>query len=249
MITTFNLFTSIAWSVAGLISIINSILFLLKNPKKRLNQLFSIGFSCWSLLLFFNGITFAVAYKSLAIANLFRDLSVIIGVLGVFFLCLASIGIYYGAEAVRWFHYLIATIIYIPIIVVGTMNDWVMEDGLGGFKTTDNWVGKSMLQIVPTILIMIGIVLLILTYFKLENRLSKKRIGYFIVGLSSIILGMFMFVIDTMIDTSPYLFPSLAIVTWVTGPILTLAGFYVKLETKPKPFPEHGVGSIDSKTL
>lgn len=249
MITTFNLFTSIAWSVAGLISIINSVLFLLKNPKKRLNQLFSIGFSCWSLLLFFNGITFAVAYRSLTIANLFRDLSVIIGVLGVFVLCLATIGIYFGAEVLRWFHYLIATIIYIPIIVVGMLNDWVMVDGLGGYKTTDNWIGKSMLQIVPTILIIIGIVLLILTYFKVENQLAKKRIGYFIIGLSSIILGMFMFVIDTMIETSPYLFPSLAIVTWVTGPILTLAGFYVKLETRPKPFPEHGVGSIDSKTL
>ena len=84
MVTTFNLFTSIAWIIAGLISIINSFVFLMKNPKKRLNQLFSSGFICWSLSLFFNGMVFAIAYRSITVASIFRDLGVIIGILGVF---------------------------------------------------------------------------------------------------------------------------------------------------------------------
>ncbi|NHJ49403.1 MAG: hypothetical protein FK733_16555 [Asgard group archaeon] len=246
MVTTFNLFTSIAWSIAGLISIINSIVFLMKNPKKRLNQLFSSGFICWSLSLFFNGITFAVAYRSMTAANIFRDLGVIIGILGVFLLLLATFGIHYGAETLRWYHILIVFAIYVPLVVLGVLNDWVTIDGLGGYKTTDNWLGKSMVQIVPTGIILIGIIMLILTYFKVENKLAKKRIGFFITGISSIITGMLMFVLDSMFSASDYLFPSLAIIAWVTGPILTLAGFYVKLETRPKPFPEQGVGS---KTL
>ncbi|MCG3254163.1 MAG: hypothetical protein H7648_09995, partial [Candidatus Heimdallarchaeota archaeon] len=60
MVTTYNLFTSVSWIITGLISAVLSTLFLGKNPKKRLNQLFCAGFIAWSLSMVFNGIVFAV---------------------------------------------------------------------------------------------------------------------------------------------------------------------------------------------
>jgi hypothetical protein len=247
MITSFNLFTTIAWSVAALITIIISFAFLLKNPKKRLNQLYASGFIFFSLSLFFQGITFAVAYRSLFIANILRDIGVITIIFGMFLLLLASFGIYFGAETIKWYHYLIAFLVFLPLTTVGVLNDWVVvDDEMGGYKTTDNWLGKSMTQIVTTALVIIAIIFLVLTYFKVENKLAKKRIGFFIIGISTIILGIFMWLLDEIFTTSPYVFPTLAIITWIAGPILMLAGFYVKLDTRPKPFPEHGIGS---KTL
>ncbi len=249
MITAFNLFTSLAWIIAGIISAVISILFLMKNPKKRLNQLFSAGFTFWSLSLLFNGINFAVAYSSLLVANIFRDLCIITGILSTLLLFLSAIGIYFGAETLHWIFYVLAGVVLVVSSIFGVMNDWVVEDGLGGFKTTDNLLGKSFVQIVPAFFVIVGAIFMILTYFSLENKTAKKRIGYFIIGFSTIIIGLFMFLIDSLVEISPYLFPTLAIVTWVTGPVLMLAGFYVKVDAKQNTVTTYEVGSQESKTL
>jgi len=235
LITTFNLFTSIAWVSAGIISIALSLSFLLKNPRKRLNQLFSLGFICWSLSLFFNGLNFAVAYRSLLAANVLRDICVATGIFSAFFLFIATVGIYFGAEAIHWSLYVISCLLAIGMITLGVLNDWVIEDELGGYKTTDNLLGKSFVQLIPAAFVIFGAILLVITYFKLENQQAKKRIGYFIIGFSTIILGLLLFLIDSFISFSPYLFPSLAIVTWVSGPLLMLVGFYVKVDAPRLP--------------
>ncbi|NHJ87364.1 MAG: hypothetical protein FK734_18005 [Asgard group archaeon] len=249
MITTFNLFTSIAWIIAGITSAIISSLFLMKNPRKRLNQLFSAGFIFWSLSLVFNGISFAIAYRSLSLANIFRDLCVVTGIFTGVTLVLSAIGIYFGAETIRWYLYLLFGSIGTILSIFGAMNDWVVEDSLGGFKTTDNIYGKTCVQFIPAVLVIVGAIFLIITYFTLKNKLAKKRIGYFTIGFSTIILGLLMFVIDYLLNVSPYIFPTLAIISWVMGPILMLAGFYIKIETEPKAYPALGSDSNDLKTL
>jgi hypothetical protein len=248
LVTTFNLFTSIAWIVAGIISAVISILFLVKNPKKRLNQLFSSGFIFWSLSLLFNGINFAVAYRSLVAANIFRDLCVATGILSAAILLLSAIGIYFGAESLHWALYVVLGVISVASATIGVLNDWVVTDGFGGFKTTDNLLGKSFVQIIPAVFVVSGLILLIVTFFKLENKTAKKRIGYFTIGFSTIILGLFMFLVDSFVNISPYLFPSLAIITWLTGPLLMLAGFYVKVETSSPVYTEQRTSLHESKT-
>ncbi|MHA1155647.1 MAG: hypothetical protein ACTSQK_06020 [Candidatus Heimdallarchaeota archaeon] len=249
MITTFNLFNAIAWIVAGFISAIISILFLTKNPKKKLNQLFSAGFLFWSFSLIFNGINFTVAYSSVFIANIFRDLCVVTGILCALTLFIASVGIYFGAEKVNWILMVILTILGIVLSVFGTINDWVTEDGFGGYKTTDNWFGKTCVQIIPAIFVIVGLVLLILTYFTLENKAAKKRIGYFTLGFTTIVLGLLMFVFDAIVEVSPYIFLTLAISSWVAGPILMLIGFYVKPTTNTHQVVVETVGTTDTKIL
>ncbi|MHA1434573.1 MAG: hypothetical protein ACTSO7_12100 [Candidatus Heimdallarchaeota archaeon] len=248
LVTTFNLFTSISWILAGIVSAIISTLFLKKNPKKRLNQLFSIGFVCWSLSLFFNGLNFAVAYGSLTAANIFRDLCVVTGVFSSLLLFIAAIGIYFGAERLNWIVYLVFGVFATAVSIVGLLNDWVTTDGFGGFKTTDNILGKTFTQIIPAVFVIAGAVFLILTYFTLENKLAKKRIGYFVIGFSTIILGLLMFLVDSLVNTSPYIFPSFAIVTWVAGPFLMLVGFYVKIDVSNE-LNTHTIGKMESKTL
>lgn len=249
MITTFNLFNAIAWIVAGFISAVISILFLIKNPKKKLNQLFSAGFLFWSFSLLFNGINFLVAYRSLFVANIFRDLCIVTGILCALTLFIASLGIYYGAEKVNWILTTILTILGIVLSVFGALNDWVTEDGFGGYKTTDNWFGKTCVQIIPAIFVIAGLVLLVLTYFTLQNKAAKKRIGFFTLGFSTIVLGLLMFVFDAIVDVSPYIFLTLAIASWVAGPILILIGFYVTPTTSAQPVMVEYVGTTDSKTL
>ncbi len=249
MMTTFNFFTSVAWISAGIISIVLSLSFLLKNPRKRLNQLFASGFICWSISLLFNGLTFTIAYSSLAAANILRNICVAAGILSALFLFIASIGIYFGAEAIHWLLYLGATILAIVMISFGVLNDWVVPDGVGGYKTTDNLLGKSFVQLIPAALVIFGAILLTITYFKLENPQAKKRIGFFIIGFSTIILGLLLFLIDSFVTFSPYLFPSLAIVTWVTGPLLMLIGFYIKVTAYTAQAVQRLEPTPQSKTL
>ncbi len=231
MVTTFNLFTSVSWIITGLISAVLSTLFLGKNPKKRLNQLFSAGFIAWSLSMVFNGIVFAVAYRSLTAANVFRDLTVVFGVLSAFILFAAAYGIYFGAESLNWILYISLFVIAGVLSGFGAVNDWVTLDGLGGFKTTDNLVGKICTQIITAVFVIAANILLILTYRSSKNPQAKKRVGYFVIGYSTIIIGLLMFVIDSFIQISPYVFPTFALIAWVMGPILMLIGFYVKAES------------------
>lgn len=231
MVTTFNLFTSVSWIITGLISAVLSTLFLGKNPKKRLNQLFCAGFIAWSLSMVFNGIVFAVAYRSLTAANVFRDLTVVFGILSAFILFAAAYGIYFGAESLNWLLYISLIVIAGVLSGFGAVNDWVTLDGLGGFKTTDNLVGKICTQIITAVFVVAANVLLILTYRSSTNPQAKKRVGYFVIGYSTIIIGLLMFVIDSFIQISPYVFPTFALIAWVMGPILMLIGFYVKAES------------------
>lgn len=237
--TTFNLFNAIAWIVAGIISAAVSILFLMKNPRKRLNQYFSMGFILWSLSLIFNGINFTVAYSSLFVANLFRDFCVVCGILSALTLFLGTIGIYYGAERINWLSTAILTCLGIILSAIACLNDWVTEDGLGGFKTTDNWLGKILGQIIPAIFVIAGLVFLTINYFTLKNKAAKRRIGFFTIGFLTIIIGLLMFVFDAIVDVSPYIFLTMAISSWVAGPFLMLVGFYVKTtDSTPKVQPE-----------
>ena len=248
MITAFNLYNSIAWIAGGLISAVISTLFLMKNPKKRLNQLFSAGFIFWSLSLIFNGINFAVAYKSLLAANIVRDICIIAGVIGAMTLFLATIGIYFGAEKVNWFSIAIITVIAITLAILGILNDWVTEDVIGGYKTTDNWLGKICSQIIPSLFIVVGIIFLLLTYKNSDNKAAKRRIGFFSIGFSTIILGMLMFLIDSLITVNPYIFLTIAIATWAIGPVLMLIGFYVKTDTSSQEIGEK-FGAIETQAL
>ncbi len=138
-------------------------------------------------------------------------------------------------EKINWILTAILTILGIVLSVFGTLNDWVTEDGLGGYKTTDNWFGKTCVQIIPAIFVITGLVLLILTYFSLTKKAAKKCIGFFTLGFSIIVLGLLMFVFDALVDVSPYIFLTLAIISWVAGPILMLIGFYINPATKIQP--------------
>ncbi|NHJ41287.1 MAG: hypothetical protein FK731_14740 [Asgard group archaeon] len=239
MVTTFNLFTTISWVITGLLSTILSIMFLEKNPKKRLNQLFFAGLINWSISIILNGIVFTVAYKSLITANIIRDISLVLFVLGVFILFIAAYGIYFGVESINWILFVISFVIAGLIIGFGIANDWVTIDGFGGFKTTDNIIGKICIQILSVLVIVISDIIIFLTYRSSKNPQAKKRVGYFVIGYTTIIFGFVIFLIDGIIDSfisfPPYVFPPLALVTWVIAPILMLIGFNVRSDIQLTP--------------
>ncbi|HUU79739.1 MAG TPA: hypothetical protein VMX55_15475 [candidate division Zixibacteria bacterium] len=243
--TSFNLFTSVSWIITGFVSAILSTLFLSKNPKRRLNQLFSIGFIFWSLSMLMNGINFAVAYYSLTAANIFRDISVILGIFSAITLFIAAIGIYFGADSINWILVIISVAIAAILSGLGAANDWVTQDGLGGFKTTDNLLGKICIQIITAVFVVVANILLFLTYRSSKNPRAKRRVGFFVIGYSTIIIGLLMYVFDTFINISPYIFPSFAQIAWVMGPILMLVGFYVKTDSEIPSLPTDGLPKLN----
>ena len=235
--------------ITGFVSAILSTLFLSKNPKRRLNQLFSVGFIFWSLSMLLNGINFAVAYKSLTAANVFRDLSVILGIFSAITLFAAAIGIYYGPDTVNWVLIVALVVIAATLSGLGAANDWVTQDGLGGFKTTDNLLGKICIQIITAVFVVVANILLFLTYRSSKNPKAKRRVLFFVIGYSTIIIGLLMYVIDTFVDISPYIFPSFAQIAWVAGPILMLIGFYVKTEADTPSLPKDGLIKSETQIL
>jgi hypothetical protein len=221
----------------GLLAMVLGIMFLEKNPKKRLNQLFSAGIMSWSLSIMFNGFVFAIAYKSLIAANIIRDICLVFFVLGAFILFTAAYGIYFGVESLNWIIYLIVFSIAGLVMGFGIANDWVTSDGLGGYKTTDNIIGKICIQIINVLVIVVSNIIIYLTYRSSKNPQAKKRVGYFVIGYATIIFGYVLFLIDgiisSFIDFTPYIFPPLALTVWIIAPLLLLVGFNVKTETKP----------------
>ncbi|NHK30717.1 MAG: hypothetical protein FK730_05155 [Asgard group archaeon] len=249
MVTTFNLFTTISWVITGLLSTVLSFMFLKKNPKRRLNQLFFAGLISWSSSIILNGLCFTIAYKSLVAANIIRDISLAIFVLGVFILFIAAFGIYFGVESLNWILFVVSFIIAGFIIGFGIANDWVTIDGLGGFKTTDNIIGKICMQILSVLVIVISDIIIILTYRSSKNPQAKKRVGYFVIGYSTIIFGFILFLVDGIIDSfitfPPYIFPPLALITWVVAPILMLVGFNIKTDSQTST---HAIRSIKNES-
>jgi hypothetical protein len=217
-------------------------MFLKKNPKRRLNQLFFIGLLSWSSSIILNGICFTIAYKSLTAANIIRDISLAIYVIGVFILFIAAYGIYFGVESLNWILFVISFVIAGFIIGFGIANDWVTTDGLGGFKTTDNIIGKICMQILSVLVIVVSDIIIILTYRSSKIPQAKRRVGYFVIGYSTIIFGFILFLVDGIIDSiitfPPYIFPTLALLTWVIAPILMLIGFNIKTETQASIYKE-----------
>ena len=249
MMTSFNLFTSASWITTGVVSAILSVVFLLKNPKKRLNQLFSAGFLLWSLSMLSNGIVFAVAYESLTVANIFRDFCVVLAAFAGVVIFIAAYGVYFGASSVNWIVLLIFIVIAAVQAGLGVPNDWVAVDGLGGFKTTDNLLGKISIQIISAIFIVIADIFLILTYRSTKIPQAKKRVGYFLMGITTLILGLLVMVIDTYVNISPYFFPSITQLFWIAGPILILVGFYVKADSETPSLPKDGLTKQNESQL
>ena len=106
----------------------------------------------------------------------------------------------------------------------------------------------SMLLIGAGLFVLAGLVMLILTYVTLENQSAKKRIGFFTLGFSTIVLGLLMFVFDAIVTVSPYIFLTLAILSWVAGPILMLIGFYVTPTTTTPKTPKP-IATLEPQTL
>jgi hypothetical protein len=88
--------------------------------------------------------------------------------------------------------------------------------------------------------ILISDVIIFLTYRSSKNPRAKKRVGFFVIGYTTIIFGYALFLIDGILDSfitlTPYLFPSLVLVVWLAAPILMLVGFNVKTETESTSF-------------
>jgi hypothetical protein len=231
MVTEFNIYNSVAYLLTGIVSALISVLSLLKNPNKRLNQLFSTGYLCWSTSMISNGLVFLLAYPSLVVANVFRDFCVILGILGVMILFLATYGLYFGETSLNWIAIGIFSTIGLSLSLVGVFNDSVIpDDELGGYKTYDNIVGKVTIQIAPALFIIAAIILLFLTSRALTDTLTSKRVRWYAFGFLSIILGHLLFLVDAFISISPYILPSIAHICWILGPALMLLSFYIKPE-------------------
>ena len=232
IITSFNLFNALSWATTGVISAGISIAIFTKNPKKRLNQLFALGFFLWSLSMLFNGLVFVIAYHSITAANVLRSFCTVCAGFSAVILFLTAYGLYFGPGSLNKIALTIFGVLTLAFSLVGAFNDWVAEDGLGGYKTTDNALGKVCVQVIPLLFTVASIVLLVLTLRTLESGLARKRIGLYILGYLMSIIGVLVFVVDSFIDINQMILPAISQAIWVAGPVIMLISFYLKTDVE-----------------
>lgn len=227
-------------TVASILFLLVAIKIYYSNKKYVLNRIFFLTFLSFSLYLLLDIFVYIFAPYSqemLDIANIIFKIQIFILAFYMYMLFLASLIVKIGAKSIRskwvWF---IGVIIFILVILICTFKIIVVLDDTGkiltelppiepGFKATNGTkVGyNSLLALLisgfPLLLDIYTIVLFIQVRNHLEiDDPSRKRMRYFIIGITLIPIGLLYFILQGSIAFNNY--PSIIIgyVIWIISP-------------------------------
>jgi hypothetical protein len=143
-------------------------------------------------------------------------------------------------------HYLKKWYVNLPIIISSIINtllgavfdrvvfdsdDGITNEGLGVKTTQDNLWVLIFLYLIPLIMIILANIYFIRTRREVKDPIIKKRILFFILGFSFIVLGVVIFALNGIVDefwtigSWEIIFWVFGSLLWVIGPILQLIGF------------------------
>jgi len=230
---------NIANIIAGLIAIVVGILIVFKNKKEILNQYFFISLFLWGISFIFNALTFVYTDPETVGVQIIRDFATGAGSVAAFFLFMTALVLLKGPHFLAKLYVLVP--IYVVMIVntaVGLIFDHVVfDDELGvGVKTTQEpWV-MIFIYIIPVLMISSAVGIFIKIRTESTDSVVRRRILFFILGFSFLVIGTFVFAIGGIIEqltgtlntTIEYLIWILAEIFWASSPILLLVGFHVK---------------------
>ncbi len=226
--------------IAGIVAIGVGIGILQKDVRATLNLLFFYSLNAWGLSLVLNGLNFLYKHPLIG-ANLIRDVVTGTGSIASFLIFATAFSMFKGEHYLKkWYINFPLIIIAFSNTIVGAVFDHVVYDSddgvtdLGtGIKTTQEpWV-MIFLYLIPVIMIILAIVYFMKTRKEVDDSLIKRRILYFILGFTFIIIGVFIFgisgIIEQLIMNTPweFIFWIFAELFWVTAPILMFIGFSI----------------------
>ncbi|MHA1212737.1 MAG: hypothetical protein ACTSSH_09775 [Candidatus Heimdallarchaeota archaeon] len=246
--------------IAGLVAIIVSILILVKDIRASTNILFFVSLFTWGISLVFNGFTFIFEHPTTG-AKIFRDIVSAGGSVASFFIFASAFIMFKGEHYIRKWYFIVPMIVGMIVNtsiviffdhVVYDSPDGITDIGEGIKTTQEPWV-KIFLYGVPILLISAAIFYFALTRRTVDEKIIKKRILYFILGFSSIILGTVIYAIAGLFEqlsefasgAFEYLVFILAGLCWTAAPILMFLGFNIGRlgKRKKKPDIEESISS------
>jgi len=208
--------------ISGAVALTVSILILIKDVRATLNLLFFYSLAAWGLSLMFNGLNFLYKHPVYG-ADIIRDFVSGGGSIGAFLIFATAFSMYKGEHYLKkWYVNLPLIIAMLANTLIGAVFDRVVydsDDGLTdlgiGIKTTQDytWV-LIFLYLIPVIMIIFAIIYFARTRKEVEDPIVKKRILFFILGFTFMVLGVLVFLLN-----------GLATIFWIVGPILQLVGF------------------------
>lgn len=225
--------------IAGTIAAVVGLLIFLKNKREVLNQFFFASLFAWGISFVFNALTFVYTDYEKFGAQILRDFATGAGSVAAFLLFMSALVLLKGP------HFLSKWYVMIPIVavmmantIVGCLYDHVVFDdeiGIGVKTTQEPWV-MIFIYVIPMLMISSAVGIFIKIRFESTDILVKRRILFFILGFTFIVIGSLTYAIGGIIEQFigslnvyiEYAIWILAEVFWSVSPILCLIGFYVK---------------------
>lgn len=229
--------TNFSYLIGGIAAIIVSILIFTKDIRAPLNVLFATSQFFWGISLLFNALTYLFTSPDQIAVHYFRDISTSSGCVGAFLVFITAFTMYKGLHYLKkWYFIIPIVLICIVDIFIGAIFDHVVTDpDLGGIKTTQKpWV-MIFIYGIPVIMIILANIYFFLTRREVEEQIVKKRILFFILGFSFVILGVLIYALFGILEqifafsstTVEYITWIIASLLWAAAPILMLIGFYI----------------------
>lgn len=172
--------------ICGSISIIASILILLKDKNEQLNQFLFATFFLWGTNVVLLGIIYGNLFDN-EIQNFIRDIEISLGIMSGSFLLLAGLALKYGNRAQNKLLFLVIVVIDIILMIIAIPNDYV--------NSIDNEIiseplGSLTIFLIPGILAFLGVFYFIQVYRITTEKEVKRKILYFILGTGFLLLGV-----------------------------------------------------------
>jgi hypothetical protein len=185
-------------------------------------------FFTWSLSVFFYSFIELTALGEI-LMNLVRDLNVSLGIIAAFFLLMSGLVLSRGTTAaLKKRNVFLVGMVALVLVILGIIDDKVIVVANGG-QTTTGMIGIITIFFIPGISAITGIIFFIQARRDVENATIKKRISFFVLGSSLLVLGALVFGVGNVAfpGQEMIIVDLISEISWGTGPLAIAWGLYM----------------------
>ncbi|MFW9994538.1 MAG: hypothetical protein ACFFD4_21015 [Candidatus Odinarchaeota archaeon] len=178
--------------VCAVFSLLTSMLIIKKDHRDWLNRLLFLTFFIWALSVFFYTFVEFAALGEILI-NLVRDLNVVFGIVAAYCLLMAGLVLSRGEKtALKLTNVSLVGAVTLVLVIVALFDDKVVIDAEGAQIITGT-AAATAIFIIPGLSAITGVAFFIQARREIEDVMVRKRILFFILGSSLLVLGALAF--------------------------------------------------------
>ena len=239
-----NYLSAVVGVTAVISSVIIAFIVLRRNPKEKLNWLFSFSFFFIAIAYFFLPIGGFIYTDETANVMVFLTKIYCLSLfLGVVFLALSALAFNYGTQFIARWHIILLVLISIGV-VAGTLFGFNNPDGLysirqaptGGADTQTSLTFTLIFYPVCLIFVIVTVVFFIRALGQTEDKNVRKSLKYFIGGICTNVAALIPNILSNVLAeywANAQMLNGLEFIMDAIGMTLMLIGFVVK-PTPPK---------------